>query len=72
MFKNITEGVDLTHPKASVGYIIPAVVAVMVLLAIVAAGSWIYKTVTAKTAGLTTGATSTIGSLAPGTFGDGS
>jgi len=38
----ITKGVDLTHPRLSVGWILGGIVAVVLLLAIVAAGTWFF------------------------------
>jgi len=70
MFKGITKGVDLTHPKASVGYVVNGVVAVVVILAVIAAGMWLYGKTIGGAVG--SGVKSTVASLAPGTFGDGS
>lgn len=69
MFKDITKGADLTHPKASVGWLVNGVVAVVVLLVVIASGMWIYG----KAIGTGAGAVkSSVASLAAGTFGDGS
>ena len=38
----VTGGANLLRPKLSVGYIIGAVVAVAVLLAVIAGGKWVY------------------------------
>jgi len=73
MFKGITKGVDLTHPKASAGYVINGVIAVVVIIAVIAIGMWVYsKTVAKAVSGLGTAGGSVAASLAPGTFGDGS
>lgn len=38
----VTGGADLLHPKLSVGYVVAACVAVMVLLGVIAGGKYLY------------------------------
>jgi hypothetical protein len=38
----VTGGADLLRPKLSIGYIVAAVVAVAVLLAVITGGKWLY------------------------------
>ena len=63
-------GADLTHPKVSVGYVISASIAVIVLLIVFAIGSYLYSRVKSASSGVTTGASGAVGSVT-GVFGNG-
>ena len=45
--KKIKEGADLVRPRWSFGWIIPAVAAVTLLVAVIGIGYWIYTTASA-------------------------
>lgn len=63
-------GADLTHPKISVGYVISASIAVIVLLIVFAIGGYLYSKAKDVTTGVTSGATGAVGSVV-GVFGNG-
>jgi len=46
--KKLTKGADLTHPKLSLGWIVAAVVAVILLLVAFKAGSFLFEKGAAK------------------------
>ena len=50
--KKVAGGVELTHPRASLGWFIPAIVAVVVILAAIAVGKWLYGKVSAPVSGV--------------------
>ena len=45
--KNLGKGADLTHPRASLGWFLPAVIAIVVIAAAIGVGLWIYGVVSA-------------------------
>ena len=63
-------GADLTHPKASVGYVISASIAVIVLLIVFAIGGYLYSKVKGASTGVTSGVSGAVGSVT-GVFGNG-
>jgi len=65
--KGLTKGADLTTPKASVGWVVSASVAVMVLMVAVGIGGWLFG----KAKNATGGMTKSAGSIVEGAFGDG-
>lgn len=70
IMNSVKGGADLTKPKLSIGYVIGASVAVVVLLAVFALGGYMYSKVKGATSGVTAGATGAVGS-AIGVFGNG-
>lgn len=63
-------GADLTKPKLSLGYVVGASIAVMVLLAVFAIGGYLYSKAKNATTGVTSGASGAVGSVV-GVFGNG-
>ena len=70
IMNTVKSGADLTHPKMTGGWFIGAAIAIVVLLAVIAVGTWIYKNSVAKIGNLKPAAAST-GSMVTGLFGNG-
>lgn len=50
---NVKEGVDLTHPKVSSGWILGAIVGAVVLFFALGVGGWLYRKAKSATSGVT-------------------
>ena len=70
IMNKVTGGTDLTKPKASVGYIVGAVLPIVVLLIAFAIAGYVYSKVKGASAGVPRGATGAVGSVV-GVFGNG-
>jgi len=58
-------GADLTHPKLSIGWIVGAVVSVVLLMAAVAVGTWLFTKVKSSTKTVTDKVTTSSGGIKP-------
>ncbi len=57
----VKQGADLTHPKASVGWVVGAVVAVILLAAVAGIGIWAYGRLKAVAGGKSANGADTAG-----------
>lgn len=61
----IMGGADLTHPKMSTGWILGAVISVVLLLAVVAVGTWLFTKAKTSTKTMTDKVTASSGGVKP-------
>lgn len=63
IMNTVREGADLTHPKVSGGWIVGAIIAVTVLMAVVAVAGYLYRSATGVTKVVTNGAANTVNAI---------